>query len=129
MDIKKLQDEVNARWALQLGNPCHASADAGHALVHMTKALGKVASALNDAEHERRAVRPGEIDKYLADLVICAARFGHGVVDLDAACAARLAEKFPKARCACGLPVDEFGVHKEACQPAGVRHGWVRTAQ
>ncbi len=95
MDLSQLQDEVNRRWAQQLGNPCHTSADAGHALVHMTKALGKVASALNDAEHDRRAPRSDEIAKYLADLVICAARFGHGVVDLDAACKARLAEKFP----------------------------------
>ena len=95
MDLKNLQEEVNRRWALQIGNPCHRSADAGHALVHMTKALGKVASALNDAEHEQRALRPDEVEKYLADLVICATRFSNGVVDLDAACVSRLAEKFP----------------------------------
>lgn len=40
-------------------------------------------------------VTAAEVEKYLADLVICAARFGDGIVDLDAACAARLAEKFP----------------------------------
>lgn len=95
MDIQRLQDEVNKRWELQIGNPCHHSADANHALVHLTKALGKIASALNDAEHEHRTPRPEEIDKYLADLVICASRFGHNIVDLDAACVARLAEKFP----------------------------------
>lgn len=95
MNIKELQEEVNARWSRQLGNPCHLSADAGHALVHMTKALGKVASALNDAEHEQRAMSADEVEKYLADLVICAARFAQGVVDLDAACAKRLTEKFP----------------------------------
>ena len=96
MDIGKLQSEVNTRWGAQGSNPCHLS-DSNHALVHMTKALGKVASALNDAEHEHRAPRPEEIEKYLADLVICAARFAEGVVDLDKACAARLAEKFPVA--------------------------------
>ena len=53
-----------------------------------------VARALNDAEHEERKLRPGEVDKYLADLVICSAMLGHGVVDLEAACTARLAEKF-----------------------------------
>lgn len=95
MDLKQLQHEVNARWALQIDNPCHRSADANHALVHLTKALGKVASALNDAEHEQRTLQRDEVAKYLADLVICAARFGEGVVDLDAACTARLAEKFP----------------------------------
>jgi hypothetical protein len=94
MDLKKLQTEVNTRWSAQGTNPCHLS-DTNHALVHMTKALGKVASALNDAEHEHRKPRADEIEKYLADLVICASRFADGVVDLDQACAARLAEKFP----------------------------------
>lgn len=94
MDIKKLQEEVNARWSQQIGNPCHRSADAAHAHLHLSKALGKVAAALNDAEHEQRPLRGDEVAKYLADLVICAARFGHGMVDLDTACAARLAEKF-----------------------------------
>jgi len=95
MDIKQLQEQVNSRWELQLNNPCHRSADANHALVHMTKALGKLASALNDAEHEERALESEEVSKYLADLVICASRFGNKFVDLDAACQARLAEKFP----------------------------------
>jgi hypothetical protein len=94
VDLKKLQEEVNVRWENQEANPCHGS-DPNHALIHMTKALGKVASALNDAEHQDRAIRSDEIDKYLADLVICAARFANDVVDLDAACASRLAEKFP----------------------------------
>jgi len=95
MDLKTLQDEVSKRWARQVGNPCHNSAGANHALVHMMKALGKVASALNDAEHEGRGVQANEVENYLADLVICAARFSDGVVDLGAACAARLEEKFP----------------------------------
>lgn len=96
MDLKKLQEEVNSKWELQLGNPCHRSADPNHALLHMTKALGKLASELNDAEHEERTLQSKEVDKYLADLVICAARFAHGVVDLEAACVSRLAEKFPE---------------------------------
>lgn len=95
MDLKKLQEEVNARWALQLNNPCHASADANHAFVHLTKALGKIASAMNDAEHEKRPLRCEEVQKCLADLVLCAARFGEGLVNLDVACAERLVEKFP----------------------------------
>lgn len=61
MNIDKLQREVNERWALQLGNPCHKSAGADHALLHLTKALGKVASALNDAQHEERVVQPEEV--------------------------------------------------------------------
>ena len=75
MDIKTLQREVNERWNIQEDNPCHGSGER-HALVHLMKALGKVASICNDAEHEQRAMRPGEADKYLADLVICVARLG-----------------------------------------------------
>lgn len=94
MDIKKLQEEVNERWGSQKSNPCHGS-DTNHALLHMTKALGKIASAVNDAEHEHRILTSDEIDKYLADLVICTARFACDTVDLDTACTSRLAEKFP----------------------------------
>lgn len=97
MDLKKLQEEVNARWGSQDTNLCHRS-DTNHALVHMMKALGKVSAALNDAEHEQRAPQANEVDKYLADLVICAARFAHGVVDLDTACVLRLADKFPASK-------------------------------
>lgn len=95
MDLKELQNEVNNRWSLQVNNPCHHSADAHHALIHLTKAIGKLASAVNDAEHENRPLRADEVQNYLADLVICSARFGHGVVDLETACISRLAEKFP----------------------------------
>jgi hypothetical protein len=114
MNLQELQRAVNDLWSRQINNPCHQSADANHALVHLTKALGKVASALNDAEHERRVVRADEVAKYLADLVICAARFAGDDVDLEAACAARLAEKFPARsgtlhdpRCRCGQFHDE----------------------
>ena len=95
MDLKYLQQQVNARWGSQDSNLCHKS-DTNHALVHMTKALGKVASALNDAEHEQRAPTAAEVEKYLADLIICAARFAYGIVDIDSACVLRLAEKFPE---------------------------------
>lgn len=94
MDIKKLQEEVNLRWSDQKDNPCHLS-DPNHALIHMTKALGKIASAINDAEHNNRDICNNDISKYLADLVICAARLSNNIVDLDAECSTRLAEKFP----------------------------------
>lgn len=95
MDISELQREVNARWELQIHNPCHTSADCSHALLHITKASGKLASALNDAQHEDRECTEAEIGKYVADLVICAARFCGNIVDLNAACESRLSEKFP----------------------------------
>ena len=94
MDIRTLQNEVNRRWELQIDNPCHQSAGPNHALIHIMKATGKFASALNDAEHEHRSLKRDDIAKYLADIVICAARFGSNL-DLDAACFERLQEKFP----------------------------------
>jgi len=94
MDIATLQTEVNRRWGSQDTNLCHVS-DTSHALTHLMKALGVIASALNDSEHEQRTPRSDEVGKYLADLVICAARFSNGIVDLDAACVERLAKKFP----------------------------------
>ncbi len=95
MEISELQREVNGRWEQQLNNPCHTSADAGHALLHVTKAAGKLASALNDAQHDERPFAEEEVAKYVADVVICTARFCGDIVDLNAACETRLAEKFP----------------------------------
>lgn len=94
MDLKELQHQVNARWGAQEGNPCHLSSP-DHALIHMMKAIGKIADAQNAAEHEGRRPYVGEICKYLADLVICAARYSPNA-DLDKACVERLAEKFPE---------------------------------
>jgi hypothetical protein len=95
MSIKNLQKEVNNRWNKQINNPCYNCDTNQHMIVHMAKALGKIASVLNDAEHENRQPTADEVQMYLADLVICAARFGNGIVDLDDACFSRLAEKFP----------------------------------
>jgi hypothetical protein len=95
MDIKNLQQEVNERWRIQENNPCHSSDTTNHMIIHMTKALGKLASSLNDAEHEHRSLRADEVEKYLADIVICAVRFADDIVDLDKACVSRLTEKFP----------------------------------
>lgn len=119
MNLKKLQEEVNRRWELQINNPCHRSADANHALVHMTKALGKIASALNDAEHENRAPTASEVETYLADLVICAARFSHGIVDLNAACVTRLAEKFSEQKHCPSCKAPWQPQNETTCGPCG----------
>jgi hypothetical protein len=103
MNLKNLQEEVNSRWEIQENNPCHGS-DPDHTLKHLMMALGEIARGLNSAEHEGRTLRPGEVDKYLADLVICAARLADNVVDLDAACGLRLTEKFP-------IPSRRWGIY------------------
>jgi hypothetical protein len=95
MHLSDLQPEVNRRWDLQQDNPCHTSTGPEHAHLHMSKALGKVAAALNDSLHEGRPMKKEEVAPFLADLVLCAARFAGTDIDLDAAVVARLAEKFP----------------------------------
>ena len=51
---------------------------------------------MNDAEHDKRAVNRDEVERYLADLMICAAQLSANLVDLEVACMKRLAEKFPE---------------------------------
>lgn len=97
MDIKELQSLVLARWSIQTENPCHDSAGPAHALLHMMKAMGKLASAMNDAQHEHRSAHSEDVAKYLADLVILSACFAGDTVDLNTACVDRVSEKFPRS--------------------------------
>jgi len=75
--------------------------DFQHGLLHIFKAGGKLASIINDAEHggyawENTSNR-AEIEKYVADMVICALRMANtcpdGVIDLQAAVETRLIAK------------------------------------
>ena len=75
--------------------------DFAHALLHIHKAGGKLASILDEAEHggynwadpEKRA----DVEKYVADMVICALRMAttcpDGQIDLQRAVESRLAAK------------------------------------
>jgi hypothetical protein len=75
--------------------------DFGHALLHVHKAGGNLAAIIDKAEHdgfewadtEKRA----EVEKYVADMVICALRMANtcpdGVIDLQAAVERRLTAK------------------------------------
>jgi hypothetical protein len=51
--------------------------DFAHALLHVQKASGKLASAVNDAEHGGSEFPPEEVDRYVADLVVCALRMAN----------------------------------------------------
>lgn len=70
--------------------------DAGHALLHIAKATGKLADLLDAWDHDPAQPPP---DKYLADLIICTLRLANtwpgGRVAMERALANRLAEKFP----------------------------------
>ena len=75
--------------------------DFGHALLHIHKAGGKLAAIIDDAEHGgyewADPAKRAEVEKYVADMVICALRMANtcpdGVIDLQRAVEARLASK------------------------------------
>lgn len=71
--------------------------DFAHALIHVGKAAGKLFSAVNDAEHGGCDFKPEEIDKYVADLVLCALRMANTcpgrVIDLQKAVQDRICDK------------------------------------
>jgi|SRR6185436_13048295 len=99
MTIKDLQ--VKLPWTVHYHRDFRASPmthkDFGHALLHVTKAAGKLAALVNDAEHGGCEFKPEETDKYIADLVICALRMANTcpgrTIDLEAAVIARIKEK------------------------------------
>lgn len=51
--------------------------DFAHALLHVTKATGKLAAVVNDAEHGGSEFLPEEVDRFVADLVVCALRMAN----------------------------------------------------
>lgn len=75
--------------------------DFGHALLHVHKAGGKLASIIDEAEHAgfewSSPLLRAEVEKYLADFVICALRMANtcpdGVIDLQRAVEQRLTAK------------------------------------
>lgn len=73
--------------------------DAHHALLHITKAVGKVASELDALDHGSPASAE-TVEKALADIVICATRVASvwpgGLKSIAVAVALRIAEKFPE---------------------------------
>lgn len=82
--------------------------DFAHGLLHLQKAIGKIANVVDDADHTEN-VRgaflaeglglPTVVDRYLADLVIIACRMANvcpgKVIDLQEAIDRRLLDKFP----------------------------------
>ena len=51
--------------------------DFGHALLHIQKAAGKLATVVNDAEHGGSEFKSEDVDKYIADMVLCALRMAN----------------------------------------------------
>jgi hypothetical protein len=75
--------------------------DFGHALLHILKASGKLAAIIDDAEHGgydwADPAKRADVEKYVADMVICALRMANtcpdGVIDLQRAVDERLTSK------------------------------------
>lgn len=75
--------------------------DFSHALLHIHKAGGKLASIIDEAEHAGYAwespANRADVQKYIADMVICALRMANtcpdGVIDLQRAVEERLVAK------------------------------------
>jgi hypothetical protein len=73
--------------------------DFAHAVVHAQKALGKLAALVDDMDHDRDAALgdAAGIDRYVADLVVCALRMANTMpgrtIDLERAVVDRIESK------------------------------------
>jgi hypothetical protein len=75
--------------------------DFGHALIHVTKASGKLAELVDNIDHDRTTTDDLDLaekySKYLADLVVCALRMANTFpgkhIDLERAVIDRLETK------------------------------------
>jgi hypothetical protein len=75
--------------------------DFQHALLHLDKAIGKLSAMVEEADHRHvQDFEPfpvGDVEKYLADVVICALRMAEtnpsGHVDLERSVLARIQTK------------------------------------
>ena len=71
--------------------------DFGHALLHVQKAAGKLAAVVNDAEHGGSDFPADQVDRYVADLVVCALRMANTcpgrTIDLQTAVENRIETK------------------------------------
>jgi hypothetical protein len=76
--------------------------DFAHALVHVVKAAGRIAAVVNDAEHGGSEFKAEEIDRFVADLVVCALRMANTcpgrTIDLQEAVERRIRTKNSEAQ-------------------------------
>jgi len=99
MTLKDMQ--VTLPWTVHYHHDFRASPmshkDFGHALLHVHKAAGKLAAVVNDAEHGGSEFKPEEVDRFIADLVVCALRMANTIpgrhLDLEAAVLDRIKTK------------------------------------
>jgi len=79
MTLRELQTSLP--WTIHYAKDFRASPvahkDFGHALLHVSKAAGKLAALVNDAEHGGCEFKTEDTDRYVADLVVCALRMAN----------------------------------------------------
>ena len=79
LTIRELQTQLP--WTVHYHHDFRATPmthkDFGHALLHVTKACGKLATVVNIAEHGGSEFAPEMVDRYVADLVVCALRMAN----------------------------------------------------
>jgi hypothetical protein len=101
--LKELQALSKETWTLATYNGDFLASplphrDFGHALMHVTKAAGKLAALVDQGEHDGGcAFSPEETDRFVADLVVCALRLANTCpgreIDLEAAVLARMGRR------------------------------------
>lgn len=107
--IRFLQEELPKLWtdefySKQFRESSSEYKDFQHAILHVTKTLGKLACMVEEADHQGAMEHASpvyfpkkDVERYLSDLVICAIRMAiknpTGVVDLERAIFARIEEK------------------------------------
>lgn len=99
LTIRQLQTQLP--WTVHYHHDFRASPmthkDFAHALLHVQKASGKLAAVVNDAEHGGSEFMADEVDRYIADLVVCALRMANTcpgrTIDLQRAVEDRIENK------------------------------------
>lgn len=100
--LKLLQEELPKLWTGELYSKEFKASpssykDFQHALLHVSKATGKLLEMVEEADHAGPMFVAPEVEKYLADLVICTVRLAlkapNGAVDLEKAILKRIQMK------------------------------------
>jgi hypothetical protein len=99
LTIRELQTQLP--WTVHYHRDFRSSPmahkDFAHALLHVQKASGKLAAVVNDAEHGGSDFKPEDVDRFIADLVVCALRMANTcpgrTIDLQRAVEDRIENK------------------------------------
>ena len=79
LNLRELQRQLpwTTHYHRDFRNSPMTHKDFAHALLHVHKAAGKIAAVVNDAEHGGSDFKPEEVDRFVADLVVCALRMAN----------------------------------------------------